>query len=101
MIQRVIHYYYSGQKSCEEYFLKPFFYHRLDGPAFSEWFENGQKKCEIYFLDNRYHRTDGPAATYWTYDGSEKAEDYYLNGVRIYVKSLKDFKQYVKLLMFK
>ena len=55
-------------------------YHRLDGPAYREWYENGQPECESWVKNNKPHRIGGPAYQSWTEDGRVWAKEYYLNG---------------------
>jgi hypothetical protein len=84
----------------------------LDSDAEVEWngimrwyHENDLRKIYYPFTGNTYyylkckrHRLDGPAIVY---KNSRPGDDnYFLNGIKIDVKSQKEFKQYQKLVAF-
>jgi hypothetical protein len=76
---------------CIVYYNENNKYHRLDGPALEyskgdkEWYKNGLR-----------HRKDGPAIEY----SNDEKYYYYYNGKQIYVKTDKEFKQYLKMKVF-
>ena len=60
-----------------------FFFHREDGPAYTEY-RNGKKAYEAYYLNNLVHRVDGPAV----FSCSGSVNDYVLLNI---VVSKEDF----------
>ena len=76
--------------------------HRLDGPAYIHYGLNGDVLREHYCEHGLLHRLDGPAyIEYFTLNSNEPSlKAYYIKNNYIKVKSLEEFKQYVKLLMF-
>lgn len=70
-------YHDNGLICIESYFGFSDHFHRLDGPAITEWDENGQKICEKYIIDDLYHREDGPAILRWHPDGSIRYHGYF------------------------
>lgn len=45
-----------------------------------DYYENGQIKGEYYYLGDNYHREDGPAVQEWFDNGIKNYDEYYLNG---------------------
>ena len=64
-------------------------YHRIDGPAKTEWYENGNKKSEEWYLYDKLHRIDGMAYIEWGENGNKKIEKWYKNGNLQYVSKRK------------
>ena len=72
---------YEDGKKCTEGWFKDGEDHRLDGPAYQGWHENGQKGSEGWYKDGKRHRTDGPAFQDWFKNGKKASEQYFINGI--------------------
>jgi len=63
--------------------------HRVDGPAYIDYYESGEVKHEIWFANGKYHRADGSAMIWYYRSGEVRSEVWYVNGELI---SEEDFK---------
>jgi len=55
-------------------------WHREDGPALQEFY-SGQLAIVKYYINGKRHRLDGPAYKDFFYDGKPSSETYYINDV--------------------
>jgi antitoxin component YwqK of YwqJK toxin-antitoxin module len=71
-------YHSNGGVSLERYFNEDGLYHRLDGPAFIEYYEDGGVHTESWSRNDKGHREDGPAWISYEEDGSIDRIMFYL-----------------------
>lgn len=102
-------------------------YHRINGPAYIQYYDNGNLKTKQYFINGRLHREDGPAVIEYYPDGklyykayynnssfhNEKGpaiielvngiynKSFYIHGKYILVYTTKELKNYIKALILK
>jgi len=55
-------------------------WHREDGPAYIDYFNNGTIEHEGYYVKDTKHRLDGPAIIGYNANGDIKYEEYYIEG---------------------
>lgn len=55
--------------------------HRLNGPAYSEWYVYGNKQYEEWCINDNKHRENGPAVQRWYKNEQKTYEAYYKNGL--------------------
>ncbi len=53
--------------------------HRLDGPASEEWYPSGGLKIRMWCVKGRHHRLDGPAFEEWYAGGGPLMSKWFLN----------------------
>ena len=65
------------------YWVKDDKYHRLDGPAIINYYENGQIEKEEYYINGLLYRENGPSIVRY-YRNGDKAEEHwsYENGIK-------------------
>jgi antitoxin component YwqK of YwqJK toxin-antitoxin module len=73
-------YFQNGKLWTETYRLKNEKLHRLDGPAFIEYYESGKVRQKEYLVENEYHRLDGPAYVEYYESGEISEKQYYIYG---------------------
>ena len=75
-----IQYFPSGQVARKEWYVNGE-YHRLDGPAWVEYHDNGQVAGEYWYVNGVNHRLDGPASIRYHANGQVEYEYWYVNGL--------------------
>jgi antitoxin component YwqK of YwqJK toxin-antitoxin module len=69
----------DGHIYFEEYSLNGK-YHRLDGPAFIEYYKSGNIYMEQYYLNGEFHCVNGPAIVCYKENGRFSSRKYFLFG---------------------
>ena len=70
----------------ERYYMLNNKYHREDGPAIIDYYDNGQVVLERYYVNDKCHREDGPAIIRYDMMGNVSSIDYFLNGTSVNVR---------------
>jgi hypothetical protein len=63
--------------------------HRLDGPAYENFYADGTPHSHIWYQDDKFHRIDGPAIKYYNESGKCTAVEYWFNGKKVSKKEHK------------
>lgn len=58
-------------------------WHRVDGPAQTEYHPNGQIRVEVWLIKDEAHRLDGPAFITYYPSGAPCTESWYVNGEQL------------------
>jgi len=53
-------------------------WHREDGPAYIDYYDNGNIEYEVYYINGKCTRLDGPASIWYDKDGKIKKVEYYI-----------------------
>ena len=70
----------------ERYYTLNNKYHRENGPAIIDYYDNGQVVLERYYVNDKCHREDGPAIIRYDMMGNVSSIDYFLNGTSVNVR---------------
>jgi hypothetical protein len=76
-----IEYYENGNIKYLYYYLNGKL-HNKDGPADIEYYKKGNIEREYYYLNGKLHRNNDPADIWYYYDGNIQHKNYYLNGYK-------------------
>lgn len=79
----VVDYYEDGVKVAYEAWWSNGKQHCRDRPAIVNYYEDGTVEYEGWYRDDKLHREDGPAVTACHRDGSVKYQEWWLNGKQL------------------
>jgi antitoxin component YwqK of YwqJK toxin-antitoxin module len=70
----------NGCKKYERFFNEKGFYHRINAPAYQQWFDNGRKYYEGYLINGQRNNICGPCRFWYSrIDGKITEKAYYIN----------------------
>lgn len=89
--------YYLGDEEATEDNIRSFKWHRTDGPAYIEYYEDGKIEYESWRIDGKYHRTDGPTCIWYDEDGKIEKEMWWIDDKELNEEEIEKMKIMIEL----